>query len=452
MKKYISEIVNDNFIYPNNDVSEYDMTISHDINNYYVSGTTGPTIDPGIWTTGDASNSGEWNYVGSSNYNEISGMTINKTDSDSTDMTSYLNLFQLGYQITLNDETDSSRYGIYMITSTPVWSGNTLSFDVEVIEGSGQASGGRDVIISLNGSTITVDYSSSTVIQLSYDYTWSLNGAEPFIDDEGDQVYLTVHGLPMYSKYYKPWRVVDYYKDTYSGATSLSGTRTFTIYPADFNLPKFFNGDYYFEFRFIGHRAVYPIGVKVTISTTTDYEPIQLTGTTNISYQVIGLEYSGTTSNCDYIIPQWSSSDDPYIWSDDNPSSDWCTGSTVYCSFNAAPYGELYFRLKQVLKTGDIVYTDPISHDYGNITLDSVTNVSGNTYTLNYTPLTTNCEGVIVEWSRNQVGWNQIGKELDCSTTTITVDSSPQTDIPYWRVRQIVVNDDLSTSNIITVT
>jgi hypothetical protein len=38
-KKYIRQVINQNFVYPNNEVSEYDIDIIHDINNNSVSGT-----------------------------------------------------------------------------------------------------------------------------------------------------------------------------------------------------------------------------------------------------------------------------------------------------------------------------------------------------------------------------------------------------------------------------
>lgn len=40
MRKYISQVTNQNFVYPNNSLVEYDVEIIHDINNNTVSGTT----------------------------------------------------------------------------------------------------------------------------------------------------------------------------------------------------------------------------------------------------------------------------------------------------------------------------------------------------------------------------------------------------------------------------
>ena len=37
-RKYISQIDSQNFVYPNNQISEYDIEIVHDINNNSVSG------------------------------------------------------------------------------------------------------------------------------------------------------------------------------------------------------------------------------------------------------------------------------------------------------------------------------------------------------------------------------------------------------------------------------
>jgi len=37
--KYIKQIINQDFVYPNNEVSEYDQEIVHDLNENSVSGT-----------------------------------------------------------------------------------------------------------------------------------------------------------------------------------------------------------------------------------------------------------------------------------------------------------------------------------------------------------------------------------------------------------------------------
>ena len=50
--KYIGQINNQNFIYPNNDLPEYDIDIIHNINDYSVSGTVTNFVVSGVTTTG----------------------------------------------------------------------------------------------------------------------------------------------------------------------------------------------------------------------------------------------------------------------------------------------------------------------------------------------------------------------------------------------------------------
>ena len=154
-KKYISPVQNANFVYPNNDPTEYDIEIIHDINNNSVSGT----------------------------------------------------------------------------------------------------------VTNFSATTI-----SSSAITFTYDFTWVLNGAEPFITDSGLTALLSVHMMIPGQTMYKPFRVVRSHGVTNPGSTySVSGA-TFTATPDGFGFNAFTNGDYYFEFRFIGHRAIYPICQTYSIS------------------------------------------------------------------------------------------------------------------------------------------------------------------------------------------
>jgi len=50
--KYISQINKQNFVYPNNDIAEYDVDIIHDINNNSVSGTVTNFTATTVTTTG----------------------------------------------------------------------------------------------------------------------------------------------------------------------------------------------------------------------------------------------------------------------------------------------------------------------------------------------------------------------------------------------------------------
>ena len=155
-RKYIKQIINQNFIYPNDDVSEYDIEIVQDINNNCVSGTVS------------------------------------------------------------------------------------------------------------NFSATTV---ASTGITFTYNTTWALNNAEPFIRNSNALAIYSIHCIAPGQSYYKPWRLVNSRSYTPITATTYSETgATFTITPSQMGLTRFTNGVYYFEFRMIGHRCIFPICANLTIS------------------------------------------------------------------------------------------------------------------------------------------------------------------------------------------
>jgi len=152
-KKYIGQIDNPDFVYPNNNLEQYDIEIVHDVNNNSVSGT-------------------------------VSGFT---------------------------------------------------------------------------GTSI-----SSTGLTITFDYTWALNGAEPFIMDDGFTSVLSVHMMEPSLTYFKPWRMV-YYDTTYQSVTE-SGTLTFVVTPSMMGVSSFTSGNYYFEIRMLGKRATYPLNKTLTLS------------------------------------------------------------------------------------------------------------------------------------------------------------------------------------------
>jgi hypothetical protein len=67
--------------------------------------------------------------------------------------------------------------------------------------------------------------------------------------------------------YFKPWRLVDYVETGSTGSTTASGSNTVLITPSQMGISSFDNGTYYFEFRFIGHRAIYPVCQSIAIGT-----------------------------------------------------------------------------------------------------------------------------------------------------------------------------------------
>ena len=158
-KKYIRQVINQNFVYPNNEVSEYDIDIIHDINNNSVSGT----------------------------------------------------------------------------------------------------------VNSFTATTIT-----SSSITFSLNFTWNLNGAEPFIRNSTSALsILSVHMLAPGQDYYKPWRLVMNQASNNTSLTTFTFTRIFTVTASQLGLTSFPDGTYYFEVRFIGHRAIYPVCLSLNINAPT---------------------------------------------------------------------------------------------------------------------------------------------------------------------------------------
>ena len=131
-----------------------------------------------------------------------------------------------------------------------------------------------EIVHDLNNNSVSgtvANFSATTVnatgITFSYSYTWSLNGAEPFINDFNNLNFMSVHCMGPTQQYYKPWRLVGVPLLDYTGQTSTSGTLSFTVRPENLGLTTLSNGVYYFEVRMIGHRAIFPISVEYTVST-----------------------------------------------------------------------------------------------------------------------------------------------------------------------------------------
>lgn len=131
----------------------------------------------------------------------------------------------------------------------------------------------NDYAVSGNVTNFTAVTTNSTGITFDFDYTWvNPNSGAVVINDNNDQMLLSVHLMVPEKQYYKPWTTVayDYYnigpQPWTGGITSATGSLTFTVYPSDFGLTSFTNGNYQFEIRMIGRRQVLPICLTYTIS------------------------------------------------------------------------------------------------------------------------------------------------------------------------------------------
>lgn len=149
-----------------------------------------------------------------------------------------------------------------------VFPNNELSeYDIEII---------HDINNNCVQGAIT-NFSASTIstssLSFSFNYVWTKNNAEPYIytaDGNETLSLVSVHMLTPDIDYYKPWRTVSNVVSTGSTTGSTySGTHTFTITASDFQVSNFSTGNYYFEFRFIGKRCIYPVCAELTNSVPT---------------------------------------------------------------------------------------------------------------------------------------------------------------------------------------
>lgn len=140
-----------------------------------------------------------------------------------------------------------------------VYPNNTVpEYDLEIVHDINNNS------VSGTTATFTGLLTSSTGITISMTGTWSLNGAQPYINQAGDINIFSVHMMDRTQNYYRPWSLV-YNKSVATGTTTYSYNETFSVTPSMVGVTGFTAGTYYFEVRMIGHRAVYPICVTIPI-------------------------------------------------------------------------------------------------------------------------------------------------------------------------------------------
>ena len=134
-------------------------------------------------------------------------------------------------------------------------------YDVEIVHNINDNSV-SGTVTNFTGTSIT-----SSGMTISYNWVWTKNSAEPFINEDLDRISLvSTHMMGPTQLYYKPWRMVNYvYSGTTTG-TTYSGTTSFSVTPSQLGLSSFTNGNYQFEIRFIGKRSVYPICQTLTVS------------------------------------------------------------------------------------------------------------------------------------------------------------------------------------------
>jgi hypothetical protein len=138
---------------------------------------------------------------------------------------------------------------------------NVAEYDVEIVQDI------NNNCVSGTVSNFSATTVASTGITFTYNTTWALNNAEPFIRNSNALAIYSIHCIVPGQSYYKPWRLVQSRASTSIASTTFSETSaTFTIRPSQMGVTSFTNGTYYFEFRMIGHRCIFPICANLTIS------------------------------------------------------------------------------------------------------------------------------------------------------------------------------------------
>lgn len=139
MKKYISQVNSQNFVYPNNTLAEYDVEIIHDINNNSVSGTTS-----GLTVTASGSNIVvSFNYTWAKNNAEVyidnSGNLHILSVHMMTNTQSYFKPWICIGSVTTASTGSTTNSGTFSLTVTPAMMGVTTfttgvySFEIRMI-------------------------------------------------------------------------------------------------------------------------------------------------------------------------------------------------------------------------------------------------------------------------------------------------------------------------------
>lgn len=152
----------------------------------------------------------------------------------------------------------SRKYVKERISENFVYPNNTISeYDIEIVHDINDNSVSGTVVNFLCVLT-------PALFTVTFDYTYSLNGAERFINGNNQNHLLSVHMMEPNFTYYKPWRLIGHEETPNLTGTTFSGSVSYTTLPQDFQtgLSVFTAGEYVFEIRFIGHRAIFPVCVS----------------------------------------------------------------------------------------------------------------------------------------------------------------------------------------------
>jgi hypothetical protein len=118
------------------------------------------------------------------------------------------------------------------------------------------------VVTSFSATTV-----SSSSITVRTTNTWTRNGAEGFILNNGAIRIYTLHAMVPGQLFYKPWVIIGSNSTLSTGVTTLTSTNRDALFtPDQFGLASFTSGTYYFEFRFVGATAIFPVCETLSIT------------------------------------------------------------------------------------------------------------------------------------------------------------------------------------------
>jgi hypothetical protein len=107
-------------------------------------------------------------------------------------------------------------------------------------------------------------------IDVSVDYTWDLNGAEPFYNNQGALNLINVYFQTPDRQYFDVWVNVYILQTSELNTTATGGTMNFTITPAMMNQASFStNGNYSITFQCISRRTIYPMPWLIPLQVVT---------------------------------------------------------------------------------------------------------------------------------------------------------------------------------------
>jgi len=129
-----------------------------------------------------------------------------------------------------------------------------------------------DIIHDLNENSVTGTVTNFTTslsndkksLTISFDYQWVRNGAEVFVLNDNTTSIISFHMI-LGDTFFKPNQTI--FNVSVTGATPNTVTDSISVVET-FATPEeiWYEGDYFYEVRFIGHRAIYPVLGKFNIT------------------------------------------------------------------------------------------------------------------------------------------------------------------------------------------